>query len=164
MSVVIPILLVIHVAICLLMVLLVLMQRPRSEGLGAAFGGGMTDNLFGAQTTHVLQKFTVYLGVGFFALTLLIAILFSKATAKSTLLERELLSTEEASVPAQTPPPPSEVPAHAAEGIQIVGDASEIPAPISRPATPAAAAAPTETAPVPSARDEASPMAPESQP
>ena len=164
MSVVIPILLVIHVAICLLMVLLVLMQRPRSEGLGAAFGGGMTDNLFGAQTTHVLQKFTVYLGVGFFALTLHSAILFSKATAKSTLLERELLSTEEASVPAQTPPPASEVPAPAAEGIEIVGEAIEIPAPISAPATPAAPAAPTETAPVPSARDEASPMAPESQP
>jgi preprotein translocase subunit SecG len=78
------------------MVLVVLMQRPRSEGLGAAFGGGMTDNLFGAQTTHVLQKFTVYLGVGFFALTLLLAILFSRATAGSTLIERELLSGEAA--------------------------------------------------------------------
>lgn len=164
MSVVIPILLVIHVAICLLMVLMVLMQRPRSEGLGAAFGGGMTDNLFGAQTTHVLQKFTVYLGIGFFALTLLIAILFSKATAKSTLLERELLSTEEASVPAQTTTPASELATPAAEGIEIVGEAIEIPAPISAPAAPAAPAAPTETAPVPSAPDEASPVAPESQP
>ena len=29
-----------------MLVLVVLMQRPRSEGLGSAFGGGITDNVF----------------------------------------------------------------------------------------------------------------------
>ena len=33
------------------MMLVILMQRPKSEGLGAAFGGAVTENLFGAQTT-----------------------------------------------------------------------------------------------------------------
>ena len=42
--------------ICLLMVLIILMQRPKQEGLGAAFGGGVTDQMFGAQTSNVLQK------------------------------------------------------------------------------------------------------------
>lgn len=91
MSILIPILVVFHVAICLLMVLTVLMQRPRSEGLGSAFGGGMTENLFGAQTTHVLQKFTVWLGGGFFLITLLLAILYARATAGTTPIQMELL-------------------------------------------------------------------------
>ncbi len=43
--------LVLFVLVALIMVLVILMQRPKSEGLGAAFGGGVTENLFGAQTT-----------------------------------------------------------------------------------------------------------------
>jgi preprotein translocase subunit SecG len=92
MSILIPILIVIHVSISLLMVLVVLMQRPRSEGLGAAFGGGMTENLFGAQTTHVLQKFTVWLGVGFFVVTLLLAMAYARSFSASSELQRELMA------------------------------------------------------------------------
>lgn len=80
MWIILPILIIVHVIVCLLMVTVVLMQRPKSEGLGAAFGGGMTENLFGAQTTHVLQSFTVWLGGAFFALTLVIAILYARDT------------------------------------------------------------------------------------
>jgi protein translocase SecG subunit len=108
MSILIPILVVLHVMVCLLMVLVVLMQRPRSEGLGAAFGGGMTENLFGAQTTHVLQKFTVWLGIGFFGITLLLAILFSRSSVGTTTIQRELLAepggpVEVESAPATVP-------------------------------------------------------------
>ena len=52
-------LIVILAIVCLLMIFAVLMQRPKQEGLGAAFGGGITDQVWGAQTTNVLQKFTV---------------------------------------------------------------------------------------------------------
>ncbi len=83
MSIIINILLVIHVMVSLLIVLLVLMQRPKSEGLGAAFGGGMTDNLFGAQTTNVLQKATRWLGGMFFALTLVLSMLYSRQARAS---------------------------------------------------------------------------------
>jgi len=55
MSLVIQILIAFLVIICLLMIVTILMQRPKSEGLGAAFGGGLTDNLFGAQTTTVFS-------------------------------------------------------------------------------------------------------------
>ena len=40
LPIVIKILLVIHVLVSLLIILLVLMQRPKNEGLGAAFGHG----------------------------------------------------------------------------------------------------------------------------
>ena len=42
------------VVVSLLMILVVMMQRPKQEGLGAAFGGGMTDQLLGAGTTSFL--------------------------------------------------------------------------------------------------------------
>src|ERR1700751_2621145 len=58
------------VLVSLLMVLVILMQRPKSEGLGAAFGGAGTENIFGAQTTNVLVKFTTWLAGIFFALPL----------------------------------------------------------------------------------------------
>src|SRR4030095_10919864 len=80
LNIAINILLVIHILVSLLIVLLVLMQRPKNEGLGAAFGGGMTENLFGAQTTNVLQTMTRYLGAAFFILTLTLSYLYVKRT------------------------------------------------------------------------------------
>ncbi len=48
MAILLNLLLVVYVIVALLMVFVILMQRPKSEGLGAAFGGGVTENLFGA--------------------------------------------------------------------------------------------------------------------
>jgi preprotein translocase subunit SecG len=93
MSIFLPILTAVHLVVCVLIVLIVLMQRPRNEGLGAAFGGGMTDNLFGAQTTHVLAKATTWLAVAFFAFTLLLSILTAKTGSAKTAIEKSLLST-----------------------------------------------------------------------
>ena len=78
LSISINLLLILFVITALLMSLLILMQRPKQEGLGAAFGSGMTDQMFGARTTNVLQKGTVYLGSMFFILTLTLAILFAR--------------------------------------------------------------------------------------
>jgi len=104
MSILISILIAFHVLVCVLMVGVVLMQRPKNEGLGAAFGGGMTDNIFGAQTTNVLQKFTVWLGIVFFALTLFLAIIYAKRGMGETTIQKELLGQ---------PVPPATVPAAA---------------------------------------------------
>jgi len=56
MNLLINLLLVIYVLVALLMVLVILMQRPKSEGLGAAFGGAVTENIFGAQPPTALVK------------------------------------------------------------------------------------------------------------
>lgn len=109
LPIVINILLAIHVIVSLLIILVVLMQRPKSEGLGAAFGGGMTDNLFGAQTTNVLAGFTRWLGGVFFALTLLLAVLYAKNSNNKSAIEKALLSqpsaTPAAVAPSATPAP-----------------------------------------------------------
>lgn len=87
LNITVDLLLVVFVIVCLLMALLILMQRPKQEGLGAAFGGGVTDQVFGARTTNVLQKGTVYLGSMFFILALTLAILIGKQTKQKSLLD-----------------------------------------------------------------------------
>lgn len=104
LPIVINLLLAIHVIVSLLIVLLVLMQRPKNEGLGAAFGGGMTENLFGAQTTNVLQTATRYLGGLFFALTLLLSYLYvKKSSGGGSALQRSLSAPT--TIPAAPPMP-----------------------------------------------------------
>lgn len=58
------------VLVCLLMILVILMQRSKQEGIGAAFGAGMTESVFGADTGNVLSKTTVWCAVLFFGITL----------------------------------------------------------------------------------------------
>jgi protein translocase SecG subunit len=153
LPVVINILLAIHVLVSLLIVLIVLMQRPKNEGLGAAFGGGMTDNLFGAQTTNVLQTITRWLGGIFFALTLLLSILYVKQTAHKSAVQKKL-SEAPAVVPA-TPAP--DLPTAVSPAVSV--DGTPVPAPAPAPAADAKAApeAP-KPAPVPA---DASKPAPE---
>jgi preprotein translocase subunit SecG len=84
MAIFIGILTFIEVLVCLLLILIVLMQRPRQEGLGASFGEGMMSQIAGAQTTNVLQKFTVYLAVLLFVLTLALAVLTARQQTAKT--------------------------------------------------------------------------------
>src|SRR2546426_10733705 len=92
LSITINLLLAIHVLVSLLIILVVLMQRPKNEGLGAAFGGGMTENLFGAQTTNVLAGFTRWLGGIFFLLALTLSVLYAKqsSTVGKTAIHQQL--------------------------------------------------------------------------
>ena len=96
------------VLVALLMVLVILMQRPKSEGLGAAFGGAVTENIFGAQTTNVLVKFTAWLAGIFFAVTFALSILYAhRSTAGESALRRELMKSQAAP---QTSPAPTAAP------------------------------------------------------
>ncbi len=139
-------LLVIHVIVCLLLALVVLMQRPKQEGLGAAFGSGLTDQAFGARTTDVLQKGTVYLGTIFFIITLLLAILIGKRQNRTpAVVNNDKEKTEESAKPADVP-----------EGLK-----GEAPAVAPDPAeVPEAPAAKPEPKPVPPAKVPDAPVAP----
>src|SRR5437667_9037558 len=94
MNLLINLLLVIYVLVALLMVLVILMQRPKSEGLGAAFGGAVTENIFGAQTTNVLVKFTTWLAGIFFGLSLMLSILYAHRSMADSAFRRELMKTQ----------------------------------------------------------------------
>ena len=103
MNLLINVCLVLFVLVATLMVLVILMQRPKSEGLGAAFGAGVTENIFGAQTTNVLVKFTTWLAGIFFALTFALSVLYAHHSVASSAFRRELMKTQ----PAQTPRAPA---------------------------------------------------------
>jgi len=130
MQILINFLLAIYVLIALLMVLVILMQRPKSEGLGAAFGGGVTENIFGAQTTNVLVKFTGWLTGMFFVLTFALSVLYAHKTSRDTGLRSELLKQQSAAQPSASPAPANpNAPAVPAPGAPIVPAASAEPKP-----------------------------------
>jgi preprotein translocase subunit SecG len=130
MNLLINICLVLFVLVAALMVLVILMQRPKSEGLGAAFGGGVTENIFGAQTTNVLVKFTTWLAGIFFALTLALSVLYAHHSVASSAFRRELMKNQPAP---QTSPAPA--------GAQ--SSPGTTPAQASPAISPAASAVPT---------------------
>jgi len=97
MSILINLCLALFVLVALVMVLVILMQRPKSEGLGAAFGGAVTENIFGAQTTNVLVKFTSWLAGIFFALTFALSILYAhQSTGGESAFRRALMKSQAA--------------------------------------------------------------------
>jgi preprotein translocase subunit SecG len=104
MNLLINLFLVVFVLVSLLMVFVILMQRPKSEGLGAAFGGAVTENIFGAQTTNVLVKFTTWLASIFFALTFGLSVLYAhRGTGGESAFRRELMKQQ--SAPTTSPAP-----------------------------------------------------------
>ena len=124
MNLLINLLLGIFVLVALLMVLVILMQRPKSEGLGAAFGGAVTENIFGAQTTNVLVKFTAWLAGIFFALTFALSILYAHRSTADSAFRRELMKSQAApqtspartAAPQASPGSPTTAPAQASPG------------------------------------------------
>ena len=161
----------IFIFVALLMILVILMQRPKSEGLGAAFGGGVTENIFGAQTTNVLTKVTGWLAAIFFLLCFALSILYAqKSSSSSNLTERVKknlpppVATTSATPTATPSPGPSSTAGPSATGTSPTPAASA-PAPSVRPAN-SAGALPSATSPAPpvsspatSARPSASPSA-----
>jgi preprotein translocase subunit SecG len=107
MNLLINLCLVLFALVAVLMVLVILMQRPKSEGLGAAFGAGVTENIFGAQTTNVLVKFTTWLSAIFFVLTFALSVLYAHQSTASSAFRRELMKTQSAP---QTSPAPAASP------------------------------------------------------
>ena len=145
LSIFINILLAFNVIVCLLLILLTLMQRPKNEGLGAAFGGGMTDNLFGAQTSNVLAKATRVLGTTFFAITLLLSVLYTRLATSPSSVQAQLASKPAPSPAAKATPSAPATPAPTA-----TPSTPAIPAPTATPSTPAIPA-PTATPAAPAA-------------
>jgi preprotein translocase subunit SecG len=145
MSILINLLLAVWVLVALLMVLVILMQRPKSEGLGAAFGGAVTENIFGAQTTNVLVKFTAWLAGFFFIVTFVLSILYARKSAGESALRRELMKTQAAapasSAPAASrPSPASSAAPDSGAGVLPAGSATPSPSPQSLPRSTASVA------------------------
>lgn len=68
------VLLILLVVVCIALGALVLIQQGRGSDIGAAFGSGAANTIFGSTgATPFLVKFTAMLAIGFFAVTFALA-------------------------------------------------------------------------------------------
>ena len=141
MSILIGFLYVVEVLVCILLAMVVMLQKPKEGGLGGAFGGGMLEASLGADAGNVLIRTTAILGAIFLLNTLVLARLTSTVHSRS-LMARE---AEPAAETAPALPAAPELPA-------VPEAAPEVPA------APAAAPAPAPAVPAPAA-----PAAPEAK-
>ncbi len=159
-------LLLVFVVVCFLMTLVILMQRPKQEGLGAAFGGGVTDQVFGARTTNVLQRGTVYLGSMFFIISLLLSVLIGQknkvaktVTDKDKAAKVEVVKPVEENKDAAPKSLSEELPAD--NTAPVVIPPAEVPPGSPDASVPPAETTPAETAPTePTAPADATPVPP----
>ena len=62
------------VLVCFAILLLVLVQKPSSQGMGSAISGGdgIAESAFGTESGKVLRKFTIYSIILFFSLSFIL--------------------------------------------------------------------------------------------
>jgi preprotein translocase subunit SecG len=138
-------LILLEVVLSILLVLVILLQRSKGEGLGLAFGAEMGESIFGARASSALVKITIWLGAIFVINTIILAYIYTKSNSSSLLGARHAPPIEQpASLPAgQT------LPAEPISATPISATPTPVPAaPVAAPPTPQAPApAPQETAP-----------------
>src|ERR1039457_3894599 len=100
MNILIGILTAVHVLVALFVIVLVLMQKSSEQGVGAAFGGGVTETVFGAGTTTALVRMTIYCACALLATTLILAVLHShRGKGGASLMQRSLTTMPMAPTP-----------------------------------------------------------------
>ncbi len=120
MSILIGIFTFVLILISLFLVLVVLMQKAKTDGgMGAAMGGGMAEAAFGAETGNVLSKSTINAAIAFFVISfgLYLAQVYQHKQASQGVAGRLPTITAPAApvpAPATAPAPaPAEAPAPA---------------------------------------------------
>ena len=151
MTIFIGFLYVIEVLSCLLLALVILLQKPKEGGLGGAIGGGMLEASLGADAGNVLIKATAILGAIFLANTLVLARLTSTVHSRS-IMAREVAPAAQTAPELPLGAPELPAPAPAAPAPVAPAPAPEAPAaPAPAPAPVAAPVAPAPAAPAPAA-------------
>ena len=95
--------------VCLLVVLIILMQRPSANaGMGSALGGGAAESVFGGESANVLSKMTTTLTVILFILSfgLYLGFVAREKKAATAIAPAAVTATKPATpeAPAATPP------------------------------------------------------------
>ncbi len=98
---------IIHIVVCIFLVLVVLLQQGKKDGMGSAFGGG-SQSVFGARGAETfLEKLTKALAV-IFMCTSLGLVYFSSRESSDSILSGEKNSAAPITAPATTAAPTSD--------------------------------------------------------
>jgi preprotein translocase subunit SecG len=93
---------IIYVFVCLFLILVVLLQSGKGGGLGSAFGGGTSQQIFGgAGAGNLLTRMTAIFAFVFMALSVWLAFLSTAGEQALDRAVREQTSTQEAGAPAE---------------------------------------------------------------
>ncbi len=97
-------LIIIHVMVCVALILIVLLQTGKGADMGAAFGGGSSQTLFGSTgASTFLTKATTVAAIVFMVTSLTLAYLSSHQTSDSVMSDVD--------APFEQPYPTQEIPA-----------------------------------------------------
>lgn len=116
--------------VCILVVLIILMQRPSANaGMGAALGGGAAESVFGGESANVLSKMTSTLTVILFILSFGLYLGFVAREKKApSALDAASTVTPAAAAPAAPAAPASAAPKAAAAPTTPAAPAAPAPA------------------------------------
>lgn len=111
----------IHVLVCIALMMTILLQSSKGEGLAGAFGGsGITGAVFGGRgAATFLSKATTFLGAAFFAISLGLTFMTptqSTRNAESTVQEEARKDMQQGSPPATAIPT---TPSQTGEGTKV---------------------------------------------
>lgn len=137
-------LLIIHVLACTALILIVLLQAGKGASLGAAFGGGASQTVFGARSATLIGRFTWVLA-GVFLTTSLVLTMISPwgkggMESGSPILQEEPIPTPPLGEPVHSALPdtfPSTGDLPEAAGLIPLEETHSEPAPVALPGAPA---------------------------
>ena len=112
MNILIWILTAIHIIVAAVLIVLVLMQKSSDQGVGAAFGGQITETMFGGSITP-LVRMTIWCACILLETTITLAVLHSRrsGSTQSGSLLNKLKQTAPAQPAAPALPPATPAPA-----------------------------------------------------
>ena len=102
-------LIVIHILVCIALIMIVLLQTGKGSDMGAAFGGGSSQTLFGSTgASTFLSKATTGAAIVFMVTSLGLAWMSSHRTGSESIVTDTPAPIESSAQPATTPPPATE--------------------------------------------------------
>jgi preprotein translocase subunit SecG len=120
---------IIHFIVCIGLIVIVLLQADKGEGLAGAFGGGASSTVFGERGAGTfISKLTTGMAVVFMITSLLISVYLPRWETNAPAPKIELSSPV---APVSTTPAPTATPAPAAPAAPL-----NVPAPAPAPAVP----------------------------
>ncbi len=90
---------VIHLLLAIALVGTVLIQRSEGGGLGIGGGGGMGGFMTGRATANLLTRTTAVLAAGFFATSMLLAVLSGGAREPASILDQPAPAVQQPATP-----------------------------------------------------------------
>lgn len=110
-------LLVVHLVLAVSIVVLVLLQQGKGADMGAAFGGGSSQSLFGARgSSNFLSRATSIIVTSFFLTSLVLAYLYTRTGEQESVVSRSVLEQVQEN---ETVDSPSDIPESEAIEVQV---------------------------------------------